>query len=97
MPGAERVLRGGWCMYASAKFERLVLGCIKADVGNQIFNCSAFCRDLQHSYVFAQLQTQQLAKARRFFRIVDGIFMYFRDFSLKLKSSMSAHSRNFLE
>ena len=31
---AALMTRGGWCMYASANFERLVLGCIKADFGN---------------------------------------------------------------
>jgi len=32
---------GGWCMCASANFERLVLGCIKADFAT-IFLFSAF-------------------------------------------------------
>ena len=29
---AELMTGGGWCMYASANFERLVLGCSEADV-----------------------------------------------------------------
>ena len=33
---AELMTGGGWCMYASASFKRLVLGCIKADFCNQV-------------------------------------------------------------
>ena len=38
---AEFMTRGGWCMYASANFERLVL---KADFCNQILIFSVFSR-----------------------------------------------------
>ena len=55
-PGADRGRSGtydrdGWCMYASANFERLVLGCIKADFCKQIF----FSRRLYFS-IFRDLQ-----------------------------------------
>ena len=33
-PRAELMTGGGWCMYASASFERLVLGCINLDLCN---------------------------------------------------------------
>ena len=33
---AELMTGGGWCMYESANFERLVLGCIEA--GQQLFS-----------------------------------------------------------
>ena len=32
---AELMTGGGWCMYASANFEMLVPGCIKAEFCNQ--------------------------------------------------------------
>ena len=39
---------GGWCMYASAKFEKIVLGCINADFCNEtlIFQHVRYLRDL---------------------------------------------------
>ena len=33
---AELLTAGGWCLYASANFERLVLGCVNADFCNKI-------------------------------------------------------------
>ena len=41
---AELMTGGGWCMYASANFERLDLGCIKADFCNQIHNFQNYLR-----------------------------------------------------
>ena len=35
---AELMTGGGWCMYVSANFERLVLGCINAELCNEIMN-----------------------------------------------------------
>ena len=35
---AELMTGGRWCMYASANFERLDLGCTKADFCNQMHN-----------------------------------------------------------
>ena len=41
---AELMTGGGWCMYALANFERLVLGCINAVFRYQILSFQDFSR-----------------------------------------------------
>ena len=49
---AELMTWGGWCMYALANFERLILGCISADFWKEILIFQHLSRSTRFTHFF---------------------------------------------
>ena len=67
-----RMTRGGWCMYASANFERLFLGCTKAAFCDQIFiyqYFKLFSKSTRFSHFCTAPNTTNRYISSTFFRI----------------------------